>query len=240
MNFGNPEHPEVMWQLSEAVDGLSDACRAFGIPVIGGNVSLYNESRGSDIDPTPVVAVVGMIDDLRSRPPGVGLVEGGRILLLGSGDTSLAGSLWAWSQGHRGGSLPAPDLRAASDTAALVRQLVADGLVQGAHDVSAGGVGLALAEMAVRSGVGFSVARIHDHAELFGEGIGRVVLCVSADDAPVVLARCEDAGVPAERLGAAMGDRLVVKGLLDVELSAARREWSDRLPVALGSGTTQG
>jgi phosphoribosylformylglycinamidine synthase len=240
MNFGNPEHPEVMWQLSEAVDGLSDGCRAFGIPVIGGNVSLYNESRGSDIDPTPVVAVVGMVDDLRARPPGVGLVSGGRILLVGGGEHGLAGSLWAWSRGLRGGALPTLDLDAAAATAALVRDLVSDGLVQGAHDVSSGGVGLALAEMAVRSGVGFSVARIHDHAELFGEGAGRVVLCVSADDGPTVIERCEAAGVPVERLGAAMGDRLVVKGLLDVELAAARREWSDRLPVALGSGTTQG
>jgi phosphoribosylformylglycinamidine synthase len=240
MNFGNPEHPEVMWQLSESVDGLSDACRAFGIPVIGGNVSLYNESRGSDIDPTPVVAVVGMIDELRARPPGVRLVEGGRILLLGGGETGLAGSLWAWARGHRGGSLPPIDLAAVSAVAAVVRGLVADGLVQGAHDVSSGGVGLALAEMAVRSGVGFSVARIHDHRELFGEGAGRAVLCVSADDAPTVLDRCLGAGVPVERLGVAMGDRLVVKGLLDVELAEARREWTDRLPVALGSGTTQG
>jgi phosphoribosylformylglycinamidine synthase len=240
MNFGNPEHPEVMWQLSEAVDGISDGCRAFDIPVVGGNVSLYNESRGADIDPTPVVAVLGLVDDLRARPPGVRLVDGGRILLVGGGEVGLAGSLWAWSRGHRGGSLPAPDLEAAAATARLVRALVGDGLVQGAHDVSSGGVGLALAEMAVRSGVGFSVARLHDHADLFGEGIGRVLLCVSPDDSPTVLERCEAAGVPAQRLGAAMGDRLVVKDLLDVPLAVARSAWSDRLPVALGSGTTQG
>jgi phosphoribosylformylglycinamidine synthase len=240
MNFGNPEHPEVMWQLSEAVDGLSDACRAFGIPVVGGNVSLYNESRGADIDPTPVVAVLGMVDELTARPPGVRLVDGGRILLVGGGATSLAGSLWAWSHGRRGGALAEVDLAAVAATAEVVRSLVADGLVQGAHDVSSGGVGLALAEMVVRSGVGASVARIHDHAQLFGEGAGRALLCVTAEDAPTVLERCEAAGVAVERLGAAMGDRLVVKDLLDVAVDEATGAWRDRLPVALGSGTTQG
>ncbi|MDP9388023.1 MAG: phosphoribosylformylglycinamidine synthase subunit PurL, partial [Actinomycetota bacterium] len=83
LNFGNPEHPEVMWQLSEAIDGMAEACRALHLPVVGGNVSLYNESRGRDIDPTPVVGVVGLVDRLERRPPGAGLAAGGRLLLLG-------------------------------------------------------------------------------------------------------------------------------------------------------------
>src|SRR5207244_13479069 len=82
LNFGNPEHPEVMWQLAEAIDGLAAACRRLGIPVVGGNVSLYNESAGRDIDPTPVVGMVGVIDDLHRRPPGVRLVDGGAVVLL--------------------------------------------------------------------------------------------------------------------------------------------------------------
>src|SRR5207237_7172685 len=109
LNLGNPEHPEVMWQLSEVVDGLAEACRALNLPVVGGNVSLYNESEGRDIDPTPVIGVVGLIDHLERRPPGVTLVEGGEILLLG-GDgpaTALGGSRWAVERrGHRGGPLP--------------------------------------------------------------------------------------------------------------------------------------
>ena len=240
MNFGNPEHPEVMWQLSEAVDGLSEACLAFGIPVIGGNVSLYNESRGSDIDPTPVVAVLGIIDDLQRRPPATGLVDGARIIVLGDSAPGLAGSAWAWLRGERGGSLPAVDLVAAARTAELLRSLVADGLVIGAHDVSTGGLGGALAEMAVRSGVGFNVARIADAAALFGEGVGRVVVAVDAETAPDVLARAEAAGVPTSRVGVAGGDRLVVKGLIDVALADAIGTWRDRLPDALGAGTTQG
>jgi phosphoribosylformylglycinamidine synthase len=240
MNFGNPEHPEVMWQLSEAVDGLADGCRAFGVPVVGGNVSLYNESRGSDIDPTPVVAVLGLVDELVRRPPGVGFVEGGRILLLGGGPVGLAGSLWAWSRGLRGGALPPLDLDAVRAVADLVRELVRDGVVAGAHDVSSGGVGLALAEMAVRSGIGCSVARIADHVELFGESAGRALLCVAPDDAPGVLQRCEAAGVPVARLGVATGDRISVKGIVDIALGEATSAWRDRLPVALGAGTTQG
>ena len=95
LNFGNPEHPEVMWQFSEVVDGMSDACRALGIPVVGGNVSFYNESRGRDIDPTPVVGVVGLIDDLTSVPPAPELHDGDAIVLLGHTEAELGGSEWA-------------------------------------------------------------------------------------------------------------------------------------------------
>jgi phosphoribosylformylglycinamidine synthase len=239
LNFGNPEHGEVMWQFSEAVDGMSEACRALGTPVVGGNVSFYNESRGGDIDPTPVIGMLGLVDDLTRRPPGVNLVDGGRLLLLGVTQPELSGSTWAWRHGHHGGSLPTLDFPMHSIVAAVVRQLVNGGMVQGAHDVSTGGIGVALAEMAVRSGVGFQAARIHDHAALFSESPSRVVLCVAPDMVRPVLNVCEEAGVPVERLGAAGGDRLQIKGLLDVGLAEATRTWRDRLPQALGHGTLQ-
>jgi phosphoribosylformylglycinamidine synthase len=107
------------------------------------------------------------------------------------------------------------------------------------HDVSNGGVGLALAEMAVASGVGFQAARLHDHAELFSEAPSRVVVCVEADRAQAVINVCEDGGVPVARIGAAGGDRLWVKDLLDVPLADAVSAWRDRLPLALGAGTAQ-
>ncbi len=241
MNFGNPEHPEVMWQFSESVDGLTDALRAFEVPCIGGNVSLYNESRGRDIDPTPIIGVLGVVDRLDHRPPGVRLVDGGRLLLVGATAAELDGSLWAARRGHRGrGSLPTVDLGAVAATAGVVRELVASGLVQGAHDVAQGGVGLALAEMAVASGVGFTAARIPDHAHLFSESAGRAVLCVGADQVRPVLDVLEAHGVPHSRIGAAAGDRMVVKDLFDVSLSEAVAAYRDRLPGALGAGTTQG
>jgi len=112
-------------------------------------------------------------------------------------------------------------------------------VASGAHDVAEGGLGAALAELAVASGVGFQVARIHDLAELFGESGGRVVLCVPPDDLPGVVARAEAAGVVATRLGLATGDRLVVKDLVDIALADAVTAWRDRLPSALGHGTVQ-
>jgi phosphoribosylformylglycinamidine synthase len=238
LNFGNPEHPEVMWQLSEAIDGMAEACNALGIPVIGGNVSLYNESLGVDIDPTPVIGLLGVVDELRRQPPGVKLAEGDRIVMLGPDTTSLAGSRWAAERGARGGTLEAIAYDLHAQVADLVRKLVNAGMVSGVHDVSGGGLGVALAEMAVRSGVGFSVARIADHRALFAEGPSRVLLSVPTENLTPVLNAAEAAGVPAVRMGLATGDRLHVKDLLDVSLADARNAWRDRLPAAIGSGST--
>ena len=241
MNFGNPEHPEVMWQLSESVDGLSEALVAFGIPCIGGNVSLYNESRGADIDPTPVVGLLGLIEPLERVPPRPRLVEGGALILVGDTVRELSGSRWAASQGHRGrGRLPELDLDAVSVVAGVTRELVAANLVLGAHDVSGGGLGLAVAEMAVASGVGATIARIADHVDLFSESAGRAVLCVSPDRVRAVLDVLEAHGVAHSRIGEAGGDRIVVKDLLDLGLAQAADVWRNRLPDAIGSGTTQG
>lgn len=241
LNFGNPEHPEVMWQLSESVDGISEALDAFGVPCIGGNVSLYNESRGRDIDPTPVVGVLGVVDQLSTRPPGIGLVDDARLVLVGETVPELSGSEWAARQGHRGrGTLPELDLELAVRTAGVVRRLVAGGHVAAAHDVSRGGLGVALAEMAVAGGVGATVARVADHRELFSESAGRAVLCVPADSLRDVLDVIDSEQVPHSRIGVAGGDRLVVRGLLDVGVADLRAAARGRLPGALGSGTTQG
>lgn len=240
LNFGNPEHAEVMWQLAEAIDGMGDACRAFGIPIIGGNVSLYNESRGADIDPTPVIGMLGVVDRLEQPPPGVGLVEGGRLLLIGVTQPELSGSLWARRHGHRTGRLPTLDLVHHTNVANVVRKLVGGGLLGGVHDVSTGGLGLALAEMAVRSGVGINAARVADHAELFSESPSRAVACVPPDVLTNVEKVLDNAGVPFARIGVAAGDRLAIKGLVDLPLDEAVSAWRDRLPLALGAGTTQG
>jgi phosphoribosylformylglycinamidine synthase len=236
LNFGNPEHPEVMWQLSEAIDGLADACRAFDVPVVGGNVSLYNESNGRDIEPTPVIGLVGLVDHLDRRPPGVTLVAGGRVVLLGAPEaTNLAGSRWAWTaHGHVGGALPALDVEAHTAVCALVRELVGEGVVAGVHDVSDGGLGLAVAEMAVRSGVGFRLAGVASHAGLFSEAPSRIVVCAGPERIDDLAARAAAAGVPITSLGEAGGDRLVVDGLVDMSLADAVSAWHRALPEALG------
>ena len=233
LNFGNPEHPEVMWQLSEAVDGMAEACTALGIPVVGGNVSLYNESVGQDIDPTPVVAVLGVIEDLARRPPLPPLFDGGELVLLGTTEVSLAGSRWAVERrGHRGGTLFSLDLDHQRRLLALVRELVGEGtLVRSVHDVSSGGLALCLAECTL-SGVGASVWGIADHRQLFSESPGRVVLCTT--DAPALLCRADEAQVPGAVIGRAGGSRLVVEGLVDLDAAELRRRWQGALPDALG------
>ena len=155
LNFGNPERPEIMRQLSDSIDGMGEACRAFGIPVVGGNVSLYNGSGGQDIDPTPVIGLLGMVDRLDRRPPGAVLVDGHRIVVIGNLQTTL-------------------DLAAVSSVADTVRQLVLDGVLSGVHDVADGGLVKALAEMAARSGVGARVT--YDAPD--DEAAGRVIACV--------------------------------------------------------------
>ncbi len=235
LNFGNPEHPEIMWQLSEAVDGMAEACLALGTPVIGGNVSLYNESGGADIDPTPVVAVLGIIERLDRPPPGAALVEGSSLVLIGRARTELGGSRWAVGlRGHRGGELPTVDLAAHASLVDLVVELVGGGVPQGIHDVSDGGLAVSLAEMSLRSGVGFSVEGVAGHAELFSEAASRVV--VGCADPDLVIELAASRGLPARLLGRAGGDRMRVEGLLDLSVDEVTRSWRDALGTALAPG----
>jgi phosphoribosylformylglycinamidine synthase len=237
LNFGNPEHPEVMWQLSEAIDGMAEACRALGVPVVGGNVSLYNESRGANIDPTPVVGMLGLVDELDRRPPGPSLPAGATIVRVGPEARSLSGSRWAWERGATGGPAPALDLAVHAAVAALVRDLVrADHLV-GVHD-AADGVGVALAEMVAASGVGAEVeADLADHRWLFAESASAVVACVDDGHLDAVVAAAGAVGVPVQVLGRAGGDHLRVPGLLDLSVAEVTAAWTSHIPAALGSGT---
>jgi phosphoribosylformylglycinamidine synthase II len=235
LNFGNPEHPAVMWQLSEAIDGMAEACKALGIPVVGGNVSLYNESMGTDIDPTPVVGTLGLIDELEAGIPTPSLREGSRVLLLGPsgpGATSLAGSRWAAERrGHSGGTLPALDLGLHSRLLGLVAGLVQERLVDGIHDVSDGGLGVALAEMAVKSGTGCRISGTGGHEELFGEGPSRVLLSVAPVHLPLVLERAHAAGAPIAEIGSAGGGRVVIDGVADFSVDEADAAGRGALPA---------
>jgi phosphoribosylformylglycinamidine synthase II len=223
LNFGNPEHPEVMWQLSEAIDGLSEVATGLGLPVVGGNVSLYNETGGSDIDPTPVVGTIGLAGRLERRPPGPVLVEGCAILLLGTTEEALGGSRWAALRGHRGGSLPALGLEAHRRLLRLAAELAGEGVVEGIHDVSGGGLAVALAEMAIGGGTGFEISGLRGHAELFSESPSRVVVCASRPGE--LKRRAAEHGVAVTELGVAGSRRLAVEGLLDLPLESASGAW---------------
>lgn len=238
LNFGNPEHPEVMWQLSEAIDGMSDSCVSFGVPVIGGNVSLYNESEGNNIAPTPVIGMLGLIDDLKNRPPGAQMAEGDRLLLIGPETSGLGGSLWAANHGAFYGELPELDLEMHLKVAETIRTLVGTELIRGVHDLSEGGLGVALAEMAAKSSVGVSIARTPNHQALFGEGPSRAVVAVDPESLTEVLALCEERGVPVVRLGLATGNQFKIKDMLDVSLSDLKTAFISKLPNAFGVGTS--
>jgi phosphoribosylformylglycinamidine synthase subunit PurL len=225
LNFGNPERREVMWQLSEAIDGIADACRALSIPVVGGNVSLYNETSGCDIEPTPVVAVVGLIEDLAHKPPSCAWRDGDTIVLLGSSPQSLGGSRWAREvHGRRGGPPVTVNWREHRAVAEFARMLAMgeirtagpDRTVSAIHDVSAGGLGVALAECALRSGVGAQLDVAIDHRQLFSESSSR--LLVASPHADRVVEMAAQAGVVAEILGIAGGDRLRIGRLVDLGL----------------------
>jgi phosphoribosylformylglycinamidine synthase subunit PurL len=223
LNFGNPEHPAVMRQLSDSIDGLADACRAFGIPVIGGNVSLYNESRGQDIDPTPVIGLLGMVERLDRRPPGVTLTEGASLLLAGPPAYELG--------------LPEEvDVPTVSAVAAFVRGAVLDGELDGVHDVADGGIARTIGELVARSGRGARLGGIGNGDELFSEWPGRVVVCVDASRLDAVRARAAAASVTLSDLGVVSGERLLVDGLVELAVDDVVDAYRDRLPSAMAAG----
>lgn len=231
LNFGNPEHPEVMWQLSESIDGMTEACLAYGLPVIGGNVSLYNESGGVDIDPTPVVGTLGFVEELLERPPSLAWEAGETLVLVGAREAigahafSLAGSSLAVDvAGRRGGTLFVMDSDAHKATCAFVASLVAesagghDGLLASIHDVGSGGIALAAAEMATASGVGVRVEGIQGIAEAFCEHPGRFL--ATTRDLDALVERANVAGVALSVLGQTGGDDVSIDALVSLSLEA--------------------
>jgi phosphoribosylformylglycinamidine synthase len=226
LNFGNPEKANVAWQLDRAVRGLADGCLGLGVPVVGGNVSLYNETEHGPIYPTPVV---GELPD-PARAPGLAPNDGDRLLLVGPFAPSLAGSELAKRRGELDAGLPQPEIEAVGRALAFVREVVRGGIVTAAHDVSDGGLACALAEMAIASGTGIE-ADLDPLVEerggsgescLFGESPGGIVLAAGEADMSAIAERAEAAGVPALGIGAAGGERIAI--------SAAERDVS--VPVA--------
>ena len=214
LNFGSPEDPGVMWQFSEAVRGLADGCAALGVPVTGGNVSFYNQTDETPIHPTPVVGVLGVHADVTRRVP-LGLrTEGATVLLLGRTAAEFGGSAWAQvTHGHCGGRPPEVDLAAERALAAVLTSAAADGLLEAAHDLSEGGLAIALAECCLDQGVGCQVALPGDlFTQLFSESAARAVAAVRPGSERAFAALAARHGVPVQELGVAGGGSLVVQG----------------------------
>jgi phosphoribosylformylglycinamidine synthase II len=242
LNFGNPEKPEIMWEFVEAVRGLGEAAEAFDTPVVSGNVSFYNETSGRAIFPTPTVAMVGLLEDAGRHAVSHWPRPGLEVVLLGETREELGGSEWLrLRRGREAGLPPAVDLAHERRLQDLLVDGVARGLVRSAHDVSDGGLAVALAECCFtgpsRIGVRVTLSsRLRLDALLFGESTGRVL--VGTDDAEGLLARAREARVPAARIGATGGDRLCVgpatgRPWLDVEVARLATLWEQALPRRL-------
>jgi phosphoribosylformylglycinamidine synthase II len=235
LNFGNPEKPNVAWQLDRAVLGLANACLGLGIPVVGGNVSLYNETEHGPIYPTPVIGMVGELPD-PGRATGIAPRDGDRLILVGPFAPSLAGSELAKQRGELDAGLPQVEIGAIAEALALVRRLVRGGVVTAAHDVSDGGLACALAEMAIAAGLAIE-ADLDPLVELrggsgesclFGEGPGGIVLGASGDQVPRLLEAAEQAGVEALEIGSVGHERLTLSAAerdVSVALADAERAW---------------
>ena len=234
LNFGNPEKPEIYWQFEQAVRGIADACRALDLPVVGGNVSFYNEAAGEAIYPTPVIGAVGLLEDAARRCGSGFCREGDLIYLLGPDAVSLGGSQYVkMLHGKAAGPLPQLDLEMEKALQDLMRRLIEEGLPGSAVSLNLGGLAAALAESCLRGGRGAKVTMPAAGAplemQLFGEGPSRILLAVKEDAGARLEALAAKAKVPAVRLGRSGGDRLEVfsglgaESLIDLPLPELRR-----------------
>ena len=238
LNFGNPENPEIAWQFRECVHGMSAACRALDVPVVSGNVSLYNETNGLSIPPTPTVAMLGLIPDLANLPRSHFRQKGDRILMLGRDEAEFGGSAYLRLLYHiEQGQPPAVNLGDEEKLASLLRFLAFEGLVHTAHDLSEGGLGIALAEACFGQRLGAKVRVDLKPTCLFSETQARAIVAVAASEVDKVLAEAEGFGVPVTEIGEVGGDRLIIEtdgAKVDAGVTELYEIWSTALPRALG------
>jgi phosphoribosylformylglycinamidine synthase II len=238
LNFGSPEDPAVMWQFAEATRGLADACRALGTPVTGGNVSFYNQTATTAINPTPVVGVLGLLDDVTRRTPMGFREQGETLLLLGDTRDELGGSEWAWAEHrHLGGRPPVVDLEREKVLADVLITAARDGLLTAAHDLSDGGLAQALVESCLRNGIGATVqlpTGTDPFVQLFSESAGRCLVAVSPTQEAGFTELCAARGLSVTRLGSTGGDRLDLQELFTVPLIELRAAYEGTLPALFG------
>ncbi|WP_445515600.1 phosphoribosylformylglycinamidine synthase subunit PurL [Streptomyces sp. NEAU-174] len=237
LNFGSPEDPAVMWQFAEATRGLADGCLTLGTPVTGGNVSLYNQTGEVAIHPTPVVAVLGVIDDVARRTPIAFAEEGQLLYLLGDTAEELGGS--AWSQvihDHLGGLPPKVDLERERLLAEILISASRDGMVDAAHDLSDGGLIQALAESCLRGGKGARIVvpdGLDPFVLLFSESAGRAIVAVPRSEEVRFSDMCGARGLPAARIGVVDGDAIDVQGQFSIPLAELRESYEATIPGLL-------
>jgi phosphoribosylformylglycinamidine synthase len=234
LNFGNPERPEIMGQFVGCVRGIGEACKALDFPVVSGNVSLYNETNGRAILPTPTIGGVGVLADFQKSATIAFKAARETILLIGETQGWLGQSLYLREVcGREEGAPPPVDLAAEKRNGDFVRALIAEGIATAVHDLSDGGLGVALAEMAMASGIGATLdpARAPAHGFWFGEDQARYVVTVTAAQAPIVAARAQKAGVAVRNLGATGGDALTLGAERPILVKTLRDKFESWLPA---------
>jgi len=240
LNFGSPEDPAVMWQFAEAVRGLADGCQQLGIPVTGGNVSFYNQTGTTAILPTPVIGVLGVIDDVNRRTPMALRTDGAQLYLLGETRDEFGGSEWAHvAHGFLGGRPPAVDLERERLLADVLINASRDGLVDAAHDLSDGGLFVALAEACLRglAGVRLVVPEgIDPFVFLFSESAGRAIVAVPRTEEVRFTDMCTARGLPAQRIGVLdiLEAGIEVQGQFRIPMAELRVAWAATLPALFG------
>jgi len=238
MNFGNPERPVVMWQFSESIRGMRDACLAFETPVTGGNVSFYNESADSAIWPTPVIGMLGLLQDHRLRVPTGFPRPGLAVYLLGETLAELGGSEFAEAVlGVVAGEPPRLDLEAEAALLRFLRDAAAETLLASGHDCGDGGISIALAEAAIEGGHGFVAAVPGDlpgHVALFSESASRAIVSVAPEHEERFAALAADHAVPVARIGETGGPRVVFDGQFETTVAELREAYETALPRLLG------
>ncbi|WP_019547973.1 phosphoribosylformylglycinamidine synthase subunit PurL [Streptomyces sulphureus] len=238
LNFGSPEDPAAMWQFAEACRGLADGCRALGTPVTGGNVSLYNQTGEAAIHPTPVVGVLGVIDDVARRTPMAFAEEGHLIYLLGETRDELGGSAWAQvAHGHLGGLPPEVDLEREKLLGEILVSASRDGMADAAHDLSDGGLIQALTESCLRGGKGARIVvpdGVDPFVFLFSESQGRALVAIPRSEEVRFNDMCAARGMPAARIGVVDGEELEVQGQFTLPLDELRTAHTATLPALFG------
>jgi len=243
LNFGNPERPEIMGQFVGCLTGISEACRALDFPVVSGNVSLYNETNGRAILPTPSIGGVGLLDDFAKSASIAFKAEGEAILLIGETHGWLGQSVYLRDIcGREEGAPPPVDLEAEKRNGDVVRGMIHAGTATAAHDLADGGLLVALAEMAMGGNVGALLlaapAAIVPHAYWFGEDQARYIVTVPETEAGRVLAKMRGCGIACTRIGTTGGDAITIAGEASIKVETLKTRFESWLPAYMGGAAS--
>ncbi|WP_175868261.1 phosphoribosylformylglycinamidine synthase subunit PurL [Bartonella gabonensis] len=238
LNFGNPEKPEIMGQLVLAIKGIGEACRILDFPIVSGNVSLYNETNGEAILPTPTIAGVGLLSDWSKMVTISGMQNGDRIILVGDCGSHLGQSIYARDILNIDAGAPPPvDLQLEKKHGQFVRDVIHNGFVHAAHDISDGGLAIALAEMVIKAGKGIKVKlsnKSPHHAELFGEDQGRYLLAIKPDALNSLKEHAQTHDVSLIELGQVEGDSLNIDGIFTLSVESLTQAYENWFPQFMG------